>query len=261
MAIYEVVGENNMLVRKRKEKLSKKKKISERTDSEETLQSVRSWIRKIEQTTTSVSSRLSAVEKRLSGRMSESDGLKTIGIEGPIETLFLNMKRKNTPELARVLDSEMTFLHNELTKQQQETSTIKEQLETLEKTHTTMTTEFQGMRTAMTDLHTTMELQINQIGRREAFVMHLGSLELPIEFTGIIGGLLAFLIAILVLIDQKEILLSPLFLVPVGILLIGFALVKMIRNRSHRSLHPFLPMPIDTPSAQLDLASLERKEG
>jgi hypothetical protein len=44
-----------MLVRKRKEKSSKKRGMKEGPDSEENLQSVRSWIRKIEQTTTSVS--------------------------------------------------------------------------------------------------------------------------------------------------------------------------------------------------------------
>jgi len=250
-----------MLVRKRKEKSSKKRGMNEGSDSEENLQSVRSWIRKIEQTTTSVSSRLSAVEKRLSGRMSVSDGLKTIGIEGPVETLFLHVKKKDTAEVARVLDSELTLLHNELAKQQQETCSLKEQLGEIEKTNTTMTTELQGMHSSMADLSTTVELQRNQTERHEPFVMHLGSLEVPVEFTGIIGGLLAFLITILVLIDQKEILLSPLFLVPVGLLLIGFALVKMIRNRSRRSRHRFLPMPIDAPSAQLDLTLLERKEG
>jgi len=250
-----------MLVRKRKEKTRKKKGINEGSDSEENLQSVRSWIRKIEQTTTSVSSRLSAVEKRLSGRMSVSDGLKTIGIEGPVETLFLHVKKKDTAEVARVLDSELTLLHNELAKQQQETCNLKEQLGEIEKKNTTMTTELQVMHSTIADLSTTVELQRNQKERHEPFVMHLGSLEVPVEFTGIIGGLLAFLIAILVLIDQKEILLSPLFLVPVGLLLIGFALVKMIRNRSRRSRHRFLPMPIDAPSAQLDLALLERKEG
>jgi len=214
--------------------------MNDGSDSEENLQSVRSWIRKIEQTTTSVSSRLSAVEKRLSGKISESDGLKTIGIEGPIETLFLHVKKKNTSEVARVLDSELTFLHNELVKQQQETSFLKEQLGEIERINTTMTTELQVMQTVMSDLNTTIDLQMNQTERHEPFAIHLGSLEVPVEFTGIIGGILAFLIAVIVLIGQKEILLSPWFLIPVGLILIGFALVKMIRNRSRTPLRPFL---------------------
>jgi len=250
-----------MLVRKRKEKFSKKKGINDVSDSEENLQSVRSWIRKIEQTTTSVSSRLSAVEKRLSGRMSESDAMNMIGIEGPIETLLLNSKKKNITEIARVFDSELTLLHNELVKQQQETSCIKEQLGELEKTSGTLLTELQVMGTAITDLNTTMQVQRNQNERHEPFMMHVGSLEVPIEFTGIIGGLLAFLIAFLVLVNQKEILLSPWFLIPVGLLLIGFALIKMIRNRSRTRRHSFFPEPMKNPSAQLTLASFEREEG
>ena len=53
-----------MLVRKPKTKTTKKKTKKD-TSSQDNIQSMRSWIRKIEQTTSSVSSRLSAVEKRL----------------------------------------------------------------------------------------------------------------------------------------------------------------------------------------------------
>jgi hypothetical protein len=250
-----------MLVRKRKERVSKKKRKYPEADQDENLQSVRSWIRKIEQTTTSVSSRLSAVEKRLSGWMSGSDGLKTIGIQGPIETLFLHTPKKNIPETARVLDSELTFLHNELAKQHEETNMLKEHLEGLEKNHMTMTTEVQGIQTALTEMNSTIESRLNKTEHHEPFVMHLGSLEVPIEFTGIIGGLLVFLIAGLILIGQKEILLSPLFLVPVGLLLIGFALIKMIRNRTHHSLHSFLPTSLDASSAPLDRHTSEQKDG
>ena len=48
-----------MLVSKRKAKTSKKKKKKD-ISSEDNIQSMRSWIRKIEQTAGSVSSRLSA---------------------------------------------------------------------------------------------------------------------------------------------------------------------------------------------------------
>ncbi len=250
-----------MLVRKRKEKLSKKKRNNNGADSEENLQSVRSWIRKIEQTTSSVSSRLSAVEKRLSGRMSEVPVGKTIGIEGPIETLFITMKKKDAPEVARVLDGELCFLHNELGHHQQETQALKEQIDTYEKTLVTITTEMQTLQTTMTELKITLEDQQRKPLRSEPFIMHLGSLEVPVEFTGIIGGLLVFLIAGLVMIGEKEILLSPWFLVPVGLLLIGFALIKMIRNHSTRSYQPLLSLPLNHPSTSADVAATEEKEG
>lgn len=250
-----------MLVRKRKEKKIKKRGREKEIDSEENLQSVRSWIRKIEQTTASVSSRLAAVEKRLSGRMSETNGLKIIDLQGPVETLLVHGKKKNTTEIAHVLDTELSCLHNEQLREQQELNILKEQLNEIGKTQTTVFTTLQTMQTSIADVHTLVESQKKHKEKHEPFVMHLGSLEVPVEFTGIIGGLLVFLIAILVLIGQKEILLSPLFLFPVGLLLIGFALVKMIRNRSHRSLHPFFPLPLESPSSQPTITSIERKEG
>ena len=57
-----------MLVRKKRENLHKKKVMTEDPSSGENLQSLGSWIHKIEQTTTSVSSRLQktvAARKRL----------------------------------------------------------------------------------------------------------------------------------------------------------------------------------------------------
>lgn len=250
-----------MLVRKKKEKLFKKHEANETAVPEENLQSLRSWVRKIEQTTTSVSSRLSAVEKRLSGRMNDSDTHSSLGLEGPIETLLLHGKKKNAPDIARVLDSELALLHNELVKQQQETSCLKQQCGEIEKISTTIITDFQTMQTAIADLNTTVDLQMNQTERNEPFMMHLGSLEVPVEFTGIIGGLLAFTVAILVLINQKEILLSPWFLIPVGLLLIGFAFLKMFRNRSRTPLQSFISMPLKNPSAPLGLVACETKEG
>ncbi len=112
-----------MLVRKKRENLLKKKVMTEDPSSGENLQSLGSWIRKIEQSTTSVSSRLSAVEKRLSIGMIESESVHLVTMEGPVEKLILNVKKKNASELARALDGELSLLHNELVKQEQQLST------------------------------------------------------------------------------------------------------------------------------------------
>jgi hypothetical protein len=241
-----------MLVRKKKENLRKKKEITDGSAKGENLQTIRSWIRTIEQTTTSVSSRLSAVENRLSGGMKGPENSILKGLEGPIATLLLNAKKKNAGELARMLDGELSLLHNELIKQQQETCGLQEQLGAFEKTSSTITTELQAAQTAISEMKTAMEVRMKRPERHEPFVMHVGALEVPVEFTGLIGGLLAFIIAILVLIDQKPILLSPVFLFLVGFLLIGFALLKMVRTRSRTPLHPFSTMPVKAPSAQIN---------
>ena len=125
-----------MLVRKKRENLLKKKVIPEDLSSGENLQSLGSWIRKIEQSTTSVSSRLSAVEKRLSIGTIESESVHLVTMEGPVETLVLNVKKKNASELARALDGELMLLHNEMVKQEQQLSSLKEQLSVVEKMNT-----------------------------------------------------------------------------------------------------------------------------
>jgi hypothetical protein len=249
-----------MLVRKKRENLLKKKAIHEDLSSGENLQSLGSWIRKIEQSTTSVSSRLSAVEKRLSIGMIESGSVSLVTMEGPVEKLVLNVKKKNASELARALDGELSLLHNGLVKQEQELGLLKEQLVVVEKMNTAITAELQTVHTAMSQMNTTMELRLERTERREPFVMRLGAMEIPIEFTGIIGGLLAFTIAILVAINQKAVLLSPVFLFLVGVLLIGSAMLKMVRTRSRSSMRPYFTMPLTTPSVQINSVPYEQKE-
>jgi hypothetical protein len=250
-----------MLVRKKRENLLKKKAMHEGTSSGDSLPSLGSWIRKIEQSTTSVSSRLSAVEKRLSIGTIEPGGISLVEMEGPVEKLVLNGKKKSASELARALDGELILLRNEQVKQEQQLSGLQEQLTVVEKMNTVIKEDLQTVHTSMSQMNTTLEQGLERTGRREPFVMRLGAMEIPIEFTGIIGGLLAFTIAILVVINQKAVLLSPLFLFLVGVLLIGSAMLKMVRTRSRSLLRPFFTMPLKTASAQINPASYEQEEG
>jgi hypothetical protein len=160
-----------------------------------------------------------------------------------------------------VLDGELILLQNELVKQEQEFGLLKEQLVVVEKMNMAITTELQTVHTAMSQMNTKIDLRLEHTERREPFVMRLGTMEIPIEFTGIIGGLLAFTIAILVVINQKAVLLSPVFLFLVGVLLIGFAMLKMIRTRSRSSLRPYFTTPLKTSSVQINPVQYERKEG
>jgi hypothetical protein len=250
-----------MLVRKKRENLLKKKARSEDSASEENLQSVRSWIRKIEQSTTSVSCRLSAVEKRLSTGMNETENNGLIAMNGRVETLMINIKKKSARAVARVLDGELTLLHNEVMKQEKEFDHLKEQLSAVEEMNTTTSAELKAMHTVISQINEKIGQRMQHKERPEPFVMHLGTIEIPVEFTGIIGGLLAFTIAILVVINQKEILLSPVFLCGVGVLLISVALLKMVRARSQSSLRPYFSMPLKTSSVQTESISYEKNEG
>jgi hypothetical protein len=250
-----------MFAKLKKGSFLKKKQTTPDSSSGDTLQSLRSWIRKIEQSTTSVSSRLSAVEKRISGGMTEGDAVNKISIQGPIETFVRNRKKRNAGDLAHMLDSELTLLHNEMVQQEQDFLSLKSQLTSFEEKYAHLTTEIHSIRVMTTQMDEKIEFHKDRYGRREPFMMRLGTMEIPIEFTGIIGGFLAFIIAVLVAIDQKAVLLSPIFLSTIGFLLIGFAMVKMVRTRSRSTLLPTSPMLLTTrSSAQLTSTQYEQKE-
>ena len=223
-----------MLVDKRKSKTTKKKSKKETLPSEDTIQSFRSWIRKLEQNSNSLSSRLSAVEKRLSKRKStEIDiSLSDSLVDGPIEKIFkqLNEGKQGKPiqEVSKILDGEFAVIQEELISQQTELASIKESIRDLDTSLSNLSEEiknsqYQGS-TAVEDIASRIEC----IERRKPPVMKLGRMEIPIEITGIIGGMLAFVLAFIVMAGQKDIILSPLFLFIVGLILIGSALFKTL---------------------------------
>ena len=250
-----------MFVKNKKEKKVKKRSIQKDESPEESVHSLRSWIRKIEQTTSSVSARVSAVEKRLSGGAYNKEGDGSIGIIGPIETLLLHAKKDNTGELARVLDGELCFLHNEVATQQNDIGELKGKLQELEKMNETLGAELKATQTYLSEMKITWDKQMNETEQPKPLVMRVGSFAVPIELTGIIGGSLAFVIAFLVSIQQKEILLSPVFLVSVGVLLLGCALVKMVRSRSQSMISPSMEVSVETSSSSVTPALCKRKEG
>ncbi len=223
-----------MLVDKRKSKTTKKKSKKEAIPSEDTIQSFRSWIRKLEQTSSSLGSRLSAVEKRLSKRKSDGTYISSSdpNVGGPIEKIFEHLKEEtqgeSIEEVSKLLDNEFAIMQEELIAQQTELASLKESMDDLRTSISDITEEMKNDHhqdfTALEDITN----RIESIERREPPVMKLGRMEIPIELTGIIGGVLAFTLAILVIIGQKDIILSPLFLFIVGLVLIGSAVFKTL---------------------------------
>lgn len=250
-----------MLMGKKKVNVLKRKAMHEECAAEENLQSLGSWIQKIEQTMASVSSRLSAVEKRLSGAAAEQNIRNPIGMQGPVETLLLHVKNKKTGQVARLLDGELSLVHNELVHQQQETDCLKKQIQDIKETNARNAIDVQTMQTSISKINIAMEQHTKHAERPEPFMMHVGAVEIPIEFTGVIGGLLAFTVAILVLINQKAVLLSPVFLFSVGALFLGCAVVKILRSRTRTMKNPSFSMPFNPPAAQINAVASKQKEG
>jgi len=221
-----------MLVDKRKTKAGKKKTHAGSPPSEESIQSFRSWIRKIEQATNSLSSRLSAVEKRISREKLEystnqfSGDMKKGCFERIFTVLQEEKKDKNILELSRVIDSDFAALQEELVSQQIEISSLKEKIDELDSLLTSFQEEIKQLQITDSKMLNDVNLRVEKIERREPPMMKLGRMEIPIELTGVIGGILAFIIAILVALGEKEIIISPLFLSLVGFILIGSAVFK-----------------------------------
>jgi hypothetical protein len=220
---------------KNHEKNHHKKTTTTAPSSEETVQSLRSWVRKIEQSTNSVSSRLTAVEMRLTGNFSSSGEMLLSVNEGPVERFFTdikNGKKKALEEHARALDHELFCVYAELEKRKQEFQTLEEQVTELERLIPSVQHDLREVRATISPMLQTVERKTQMLEQRRPLVMKLGAVEIPVEVTGIIGGLLAFVIAILVAFNQKAVLLSPVFLSAVGMLLIGSAVGKALRIRS-----------------------------
>lgn len=239
----------------------KKKSVSFDSSSEETLQSLRSWIRKIEQSTTSVSARLTAVERRFTVENPASNAANQVSMQGPIETFIRNGKKRNAGDLGRLLDGELMLLHNEVVKQNQELLDLKTHLTGVEERHTALSHEIHSVRTIVMQLNEKIIRRQESMGRSTPFMMRVGTMEIPVEFTGIIGGALAFTIAALVMFNQKAVLLSPIFLSAVGLLLIGSAMLKMVRAHSRVTMRPLQTMPVPRGAAQFKSMQCEQKEG
>jgi hypothetical protein len=223
-----------MLVERFREKTGKKKQPETFMDSEDNLESFQSWIRKLEQSTLSLSSRLAAIERRISGRPSDTSSiLSQDTMQGPIQRIFADLKdakkKKTVEETAHILDTEFSFMQEELVKQRDDLESMKEQLGSI-------TTSLQEIKDQLVELHTTnMQLvgdtttRLDRIERREPPTLKLAGKEIPIEITGLIGGIIMFFIALIVIIGQKDIIISPIFLSIIGIILIASTIIKTLK--------------------------------
>jgi len=224
-----------MLVDKHKE--NKKKTQKDTIPSEDTIQSFRSWVRKIEQTTSSISSRLSAVEKRLSLEKNgdSNNQITSSMMDGPIEHIFAVLKEekenKKLEELSRILDREFTVMQKELISLQNDISSVREKIEEVNSSLINFKEKIKNIQISDSKMVHDINIRLEKIEQREPLVMKLGRVEIPIEITGVIGGIIVFIIAILISLGQKEIIISPLFLFIVGFILIGSAVFKTFNIR------------------------------
>ena len=220
-----------MLVNKRK---NQKKNTKENITSEETIQSFRSWIRKLEQSTNSLSSRLSAVEKRISKRKTDLDDNTTddYTFRSPVGDIFKKIKNDSSEnieiveEFSNAIDNEFSILQEELTQQKIEFKTIKDQIKELNNNVNVLSEEIKKNHDFSTNYLKDFKIRLEKIEQREPPSLKIGRMEIPIEITGLIGGILALIIAFMVSMGLGDIALSPISLAIIGLILIGSALLK-----------------------------------
>ena len=220
-----------MLVNKDKEKTSKSKSRKD-VFSKENIESMRSWIRKIEQTTNSISSRLSAVEKRVSGKKLESsdnstsDSTRERSIEKILKKLKEGENGKGIEEIAKILDNELSLMGEEIISHENDISSLDGKLNTINETLAEINEKIKKLEEFELQISNDFMPRLELIERKEPPVMKIGKLEIPIEITGVVGGILAFIIAIFIIAGQNEIITSPLFLIFIGFVFIASALSK-----------------------------------
>jgi len=197
--------------KKRNEKPSKK--IESREAKEFTEMS--SWIQRIEQNVESLEKRLDAVERRLSGEPFE--GTKFIK--------FSDEKVNESAKMYKELKGEIEKLKREMQHRKEPVSRNETVVISLRKGERKIDYEKELM---------DLKRRLEKVEKRKATVK-LGKIEVPIEITGLVGGILILVIAILLFGGYKQLVISPPFVTLIGvILLMAVALKTYMINISRK---------------------------
>ncbi|MFH1013500.1 MAG: hypothetical protein V1769_03205 [Thermoplasmatota archaeon] len=198
-----------------------RKKISE-ADSE--IHSLRGWMRKLEQSNGSISSRLLAVENRISSiptlrryhlnvtgddiAYTQTDAIDSLDTEKDVSL-----------EPDEHIHQQLSILSKEIIKLNEQVNVYQNHIDEIEQD-----------RKQLYDNLISLEKEY----RKRAVIMKVHGREIPLEITGIIGGVIAFLIAGLLFAGGKDIIMSPFFLSCIGCLLIGSSMIRSLRGQSFK---------------------------
>jgi chromosome segregation ATPase len=230
---------------------SSNRKTSEQAP-EERITTLHSWMQKNEQMISSISGRLAVVETRLSLVAPISDLESRQACSGPIQRLVQETKRHaNVRAWARVLDHDLAALQERLQTQDQQLKEITGQLTAFPGTASEITTTSDTLKVEIAQSTQSLADRLAQLEqpRGRLFTMRLGRFELPLELSSILIGGLAFTVAGLVALGQKEVLGDPLFLAGIGILFLASAVVKRLIVKTRSPLTHALgePLPLHKP--------------
>ena len=208
-------------------------------DDPERITALHSWMQKNEQMIASLSGRLAVVETRLSLVAPPSDNDAHEECVGPMQQLVRDGKKNrivNTRAWAKVLDHDLESLRASLQDHDRRLDVITNQMTVMSASvEKTLSASTQAKAEAALTTASVME-RLTQVEQRDQpLAMHLGRFELPLEVSGILMGLLAFMISALIFFGQKAVLVDPMFLTGIGMVFIVIAIMKrqIAKTRRH----------------------------
>jgi len=192
-----------------KDKEEKRRKTAESAEKKN-FGEISSWIHRIEQNVSSLEKRLDAIERRLSGEPFKPPrfGKESLGKEEDTS------RAKDTYE---ALKQEITSLKKDIKALE---SQRREGRGTEEPVTISVSRKSAGQKETYAKEIADIERRLERVEKRKATVK-VGKIEVPIEITGIVGGLLAFIIAALLFGGYKDLVVSPPFVLTIGIVLLA----------------------------------------
>lgn len=191
---------------------------------------LRSWIRRMEQNIDSLDKRLDAIERRLSGEKFVPPKMGKSEIKGNSKAL-----ENEIQSLSKKMNDELKTIRAELLKFEGVRRNATEKSigneNKMKSTPTVISVRPGGGRGAAaggpmyTKELANLERRMERLEKRKATVK-VGKIEVPIEVTGIVGGILAFIIAALLFEGYKNLVISPVFVMFIGIVLVFAAALK-----------------------------------
>lgn len=189
---------------------------------------VSNWIQRLKQHVDSLEKRLDAIERRLS---EEPFKMAKFGEEKTEET------KGGFREFTSKIEKEIEVLKKEIEEMKREAKFKTEERGSRE---VVISLKRKGEETTSTNYArdlANIERRLERLekSRKAAATVKVGKIEVPFEVTGLIGGFLAFLIAILLFEGYKDLVISPPFVMFIGlVLLTATALKTYLINASKR---------------------------
>ena len=184
---------------------SRSKKCSDDAfEMKKNVSEMQTWMRNLEQQVLSVGARLGAVENRLT------------------HAANINLKEKMDDDSLMYSTSSVETIHEYINT---EVKSLEKQIQSLNQSFSKINHQVQRLEDFKKNSKKETSQLDNQI-RPQSFIMKIGKKEIPLELTGIIGGVVTFIVAGLVVFNASNIVLNPWFLMGIGSLFMGSSVLR-----------------------------------